>query len=205
MKNRYTNNSISRLCDFENFINLTKKNLRLIEFGVGSGKTLEEISLKYPNITVTGLDINPPKHVKKYPIFKADFDNFSINETRADLKKIDIFLFLDILEHLTKPYEFLNQIISNSKNGAKFIITSPNFASIRMFYAWIKGSMPINNFGYFDKTHLHWLSPYDDFLNTISPKKIKRYYIFSKKPFFRLLQKIYPSRFCSQFFVIITK
>jgi hypothetical protein len=205
MKNRYLNHSNSRLSDFEHYINFTRKPLQLVEFGVGSGKTLEEISLKYPKTKVAGFDINPPKHLKKYTIFKADLEKLPIKKLSVYLKKTDIFLLLDILEHLSKPYDFLTQIIKHSKKGSQFIITSPNFASIRMFVAWMKGSMPSEDFGYFDKTHLHWLSPHDDFFNAISFTKVKRSYVFSKKPLFRYLQKIWPRRLCSQFLVVITR
>jgi hypothetical protein len=205
MKNRYLNHSNSRLSDFEHFINFTRKPLQLVEFGVGSGKTLAEISLKYPKIKIAGFDINPPKHLKKYTVFEVDLEKFPIKIMSAQLKKTDIFLLLDILEHLSRPYDFLSQIIKHSRKGSQFIITSPNFASIRMFVAWIKGYMPSENFGYFDKTHLHWLSPQDDFFNAISFTKVNRSYVFSKKPLFRYLQKIWPRRLCSQFLVVITR
>lgn len=205
MKNRYIYHSNSRLSDFEHLINFTCKPFQLIEFGVGSGKTLEEISFKYPENIIYGFDINPPKHLKKIVIFKVDLEKFPLQKMSARLKKTDIFLFLDILEHLTDPYKFLSQIINQSKRGSQFIITSPNFASIRMLNAWINSSMPSQNFGYFDKTHLRWLSPHDHFFNAIPLKKIIRSYVFSKKPFLRYLQKIFPNRLCSQFLIVLTK
>jgi len=171
MKNRYINHSNSRLSDFENYVNFTRKPLQLVEFVVGSGKTLEEIFLKYPKTVIAGFDINPPKHLKKFAIFKADLERFPIKEMSVRLRKTDIFLLLDILEHLSKPYELLSQVMNHSKTGSQFIITSPNFASMRMLVSWAKGSMPSDDFGYFDKTHLHWLSPHDHFFKTISPKK----------------------------------
>ena len=203
--NRYSNHSDSRLGDFHEWLDLNEKSLSIIEFGVGSGKTLNEIHDRYPKSKLVGFDINPPALSNQIKLIRADLNLLELGDYHQDISNADVFLFLDILEHLNDPFRIISEILLRSKPGSKIIISSPNFASVRMLIAWLQGRMPLNEFGYFDRTHLHWLSHKDEFFKGLRVDQIIRSYVFSKKPIFRFLQKLMPSRLCTQFLAVIVK
>lgn len=205
-RNKYLHNSDNRVCDFINFLPKNSKNLTAIEFGPGSGRTLIGLLRLFPKAKLYGFD-NKPAKLKSIKIFKVDLDTFPILRFSQLFKKTDIFIFLDVLEHLYSPETFLSSVYINSNKGSLFIISCPNFASIRMLNAWLFGEIPKNDFGFFDKTHLHWFSvnSFSHFFKQESCSSVVCEYIFSKNKFYASLQKLLPNRLCSQFILIAKK
>lgn len=201
-KNKYEKFSENRLTDFLDIIE-KKKSLTFVEFGSGSGLTLKGIKKKYPNSKVYGFDIHPAKNIHR--IFKEDLNQFKFIKYQKILKKTDYFLLLDVLEHLNDPMDFLKNLTKHTKKNAVIVISCPNFLSLRMFFAWIKGKLPKEHHGYFDESHLHWFSPsnFYDFFRRININNLTLRYLFSKKYSKKLLQKIYPMRLCSQFIFVV--
>ncbi len=160
---------------------------------------------RYPNSKLVGFDINPPALSNKIKLIRADLNMLELGDYHQDISDADVFLFLDILEHLNEPFKIISDVLLDAKPGSRIIISSPNFASVRMLIAWLQGRMPLKEFGYFDRTHLHWLSHEDEFFKSLAVKQIIRSYVFSKKPFLKILQKLMPNRLCTQFLAIIVK
>lgn len=202
-KNKYEKFSGNRLSDFSEFIEEKKEGLTFVEFGIGSGMTLTAIKKKYHNSKVYGFDIDPT--IKNFKIIKENLNYFKFSKYRKILEKTDYFLFLDVLEHLNDPIVFLKNLKKYTKKNATIIISCPNFSSLRMFCAWIKGSLPKEHHGYFDESHLHWFSPtnFHTFFNESGKNKSLSRYLFSKNILKKLVQKIYPRRLCSQFIFIV--
>jgi hypothetical protein len=132
--------------------------------------------------------------------------NGTLLEIQELLKKSDLVLLLDVLEHLHKPEQFLERLSQTIKPGVQLIITVPNASSVRMLYAWLKKDFPRNDIGYFDRTHCSWFttrSLSNIALSKFNHKKIG--YIYSKKLVIKILQKAFPARLASQFFILLTK
>ena len=115
-------------------------------------------------------------------------------------------MLLDVLEHLHDPELFLKKLNKNIKTGSQILITVPNASSVRLLFAWLEKDFPREKIGYFDKTHRSWFTKKTISNMTLTDFKINKFgYIFSKKKIIKILQKIFPSRLTSQFFILITK
>ena len=135
-----------------------------------------------------------------FEAYQCDMNDFDFESYESVIKKADIFLILDVLEHLIDPWSFLEKLLHYSKNGSSIIITCPNFRSIRFLLAYFRGELPLKEFGFFDKTHIRWLTP-QSLTKRINSKNYdhSHRYLKSKKMNLKLLQYFWPSRFCSQF------
>ena len=205
MKNRYIEISKSRLSQFEDLIPWEKIK-QIIEFGSSYGDTLEEIGIKNKIKKLIGFDLQKPQS-SKIIFFKEDLNQINLKKYSKQLKTGDLFLFLDTLEHLINPIEFLKTLSSFQKKGSHLIISCPNFKSIRMLIAYIKGQLPKEKYGYFDETHLHWFTEeqLENILikNGFKIRKIK--FIYSKNKLLNLIQKLFPSRLTIQFMIVAEK
>jgi len=202
MKNRYIEISKSRLPQFEGHIGWKKIN-QVIEFGSSYGDTLEDIGINKKIKTLVGFDLQKPQN-KKIKFFKEDLNQINLKRYSRHIKNGDLFLFLDTLEHLLDPISFIKNLSSLQKKGSYLVISCPNFKSIRMFFAYIKGQLPKEKYGYFDETHLHWFTEVQlkNILinNGFKIKKIK--FIYSKNKLLNIVQKFLPSRLTIQFLIV---
>jgi hypothetical protein len=205
MKNRYIEISKSRLSQFEEQIPWRKIN-QVIEFGSSYGDTLEDIGIKNKIKNLIGFDLQKPQS-SKITFYKEDLNQINLKKYNKQLKDGDLFLFLDTLEHLLNPIGFIKHLTSIQKKGSYLVISCPNFKSIRMLFAYIKGQLPKKKYGYFDETHLHWFTEVQlkNILmdNGLKIKKIK--FIYSKNKLLNLIQKLFPSRLTIQFLIVAEK
>lgn len=203
MQNKYLNISPSR-------VDLIIKNLgeeivgrSVIEFGAASGETLRDLHFDY-RCKVQNYDILPvDMGFCKSSYFNLDELNFETIE--SNLLSSDVVLFLDVLEHVKHPKEVIETILDINPRVTIFIV-SPNFASVRMLIAWIQGCLPERPNGFYDKTHIKWLSA-TWLSNNLDVQKysIKSFQVFSKKPHLKFLQLMLPHRLCSQFGAVIRR
>jgi len=205
MKNRYIEISKSRLSQFEEQIPWGEIN-RVIEFGSSYGDTLESIGIKNNIKKLIGFDQQKPQS-SKITFYKEDLNQIKLKKYNKQLKDGDLFLFLDTLEHLLNPVEFVKNLSSIQKKGSYLIISCPNFKSIRMLFAYIKGQLPKEKYGYFDETHLHWFTEVQlkNILQDLGYHIDKIKFIYSKNKLLRLVQKIFPSRLTIQFLIVAKK
>ncbi len=205
MKNRYIEISKSRLPQFEGHIDWKKIN-HVIEFGSSYGDTLEDIGIKKKIKNLIGFDLQEPQS-KKIRFFKENLNQINIKKYSNHLNNGDLFLFLDTLEHLLNPIGFIKNLAFFQKKGSYLVVSCPNFKSIRMLIAFIKGQLPKEKYGYFDETHLHWFTEVQlkNILmdNGFKIKKIK--FIYSKNKLLKFIQKFLPSRLTIQFLIVAEK
>ena len=197
--NRYKEYSPSRYELISSEITgLPEKGL-VIEFGCASGETLKELASFHKKVEVVGFDLELVQNLN-FEAYQCDMNDFDFESYESVIKKADIFLILDVLEHLIDPWSFLEKLLHYSKNGSSIIITCPNFRSIRFLLAYFRGELPLKEFGFFDKTHIRWLTP-QSLTKRINSKNYdhSHRYLKSKKMNLKLLQYFWPSRFCSQF------
>ena len=201
--NRYSDNSPSRYKLIEpELVNLPKEGV-VAEFGCASGETLNEIRSVRTDVRAIGFDLALLKDLK-FEAYQCDMNDFNFEGYKHILENVDIFLMLDVLEHLNNPWRFLEECILHSKTGASIIITCPNFRSLRLLKAYLKGEMPLDEFGFFDKTHLRWLTPESLTKGIESTNYYHNFrYLKSGKLTFKIIQSIWPSRLCSQFLLTL--
>lgn len=202
--NRYAHVSPSRFDTIKELIAPIESNTSIVEFGCGSGMTLLDIKTRFPKTDVIGFDLHPVTN-PDVAVVKSDLNNFDFAEHSATLRGTDVFLLLDVLEHLIDPWLFLNRLISTASIGSRIIIVCPNFASVRLLSAYCSGEMPSDEFGFFDKTHLRWLTA-SSLLKGLDSRdlSVSSSFIKSSKPTFKFIQGIWPSRLCSQFILKLT-
>ena len=175
----------------------------MVEFGSSYGETLEDIGVKNKIKNLIGFDLQEPQS-SKITFYKEDLNRINLNKYNKQLKDGDLFLFLDTLEHLLNPIDLIKNLASIQKKGSYLVISCPNFKSIRMFFAYIKGQLPKEKYGYFDETHLHWFTEVQlkNILinNGLKIKKIK--FIYSKNKLLHFIQRFIPSRLTIQFLIV---
>ena len=205
MKNRYIEISKSRLSQFEDQIDWKKIN-QVIEFGSSYGDTLEDIGINKTIKNLIGFDLQEPEG-KKITFFNEDLNQINLKKYSKEFQNGDLFLFLDTLEHLLNPIRFIKNLRSYQKKGTYLVISCPNFKSIRMLIAYLKGQLPKDRYGYFDETHLHWFTEVQlkNILQDLGYKIKKIKFIYSKNKLINLVQKIFPSRLTIQFLIVAEK
>ena len=205
IQDRYIEISKSRLNQFEDQIPWEKIN-QVIEFGSSYGDTLESIGIKNKVKNLIGFDLQKPQS-SKISFYKEDLNQINLKKYNKQLKNGDLFLFLDTLEHLLDPMSFIKNLAAFQKKGSHLVVSCPNFKSIRMLIAFIKGQLPKEKYGYFDETHLHWFTEVQlkNILmdNGFKIKKIK--FIYSKNKLLKIIQKFLPSRLTIQFLIVAEK
>ena len=208
MKNKYLDISPSRK---SLIIKLINKRLSIydsfIEFGYASGNTLKDIKKDYPKKNYLGidLDLHPLEDIST---IKKDLNNFNFSLLNKYFQDKSCYILFDVLEHLNDPWKFLKNLTKEISKESIILISCPNFKSIRFLIAYFKGEIPLNDSGFFDRTHIRWMTSESLIKNTeleLTNFKIKSGYIYSEKIFFKIFQKILPSRFCSQFTLKIIK
>ncbi|SCB08486.1 Methyltransferase domain-containing protein [Bradyrhizobium shewense] len=133
---------------------LPKQCSSILEVGAGAGATLRWLKGYYPNAETTGVEINPAlsdelgRNVDRAIIG-------SVDEIIVQLKKYDLILLLDVLEHLPDPSATLQSLAKTLNPGGRVIISVPNIAHFSV-------SLPLllhrrfdyQEAGILDRTHL---------------------------------------------------
>jgi 2-polyprenyl-3-methyl-5-hydroxy-6-metoxy-1,4-benzoquinol methylase len=136
-----------------------KKNLKILEVGGGSGKTL--VYMKQIRIASS---------IHLYEIIdvvddKSYFDSIEIgNVENKDFPKnmFDVIIFADVLEHMIDPTGVIKKAKEALKKGGQIICSIPNIRHFSAIYKiFIKGSFRYAESGLFDKTHLRFFCKSD--------------------------------------------
>jgi len=131
-------------------INNVPANSRVLDIGGGQGRIARE--LKKKGCFVAGIDKNPLAFSENYDLFyqrNLDFIGFDFS-----LKEYDHVLLLDIIEHLSFPEHFLDQLrLRFGMNQPKIIITVPNIGFFINRLQLLIGNFNYGKEGVLDKTH----------------------------------------------------
>jgi SAM-dependent methyltransferase len=114
---------------------------RVLDIGCGPGAFARE--LKKRGCRVTGMDQHPPAE-------QQAFEDFQVWDGRpdiaVDLGRFDFVLLLDIIEHLTHPEAFLDDLRAGVAAGQpppKLVVTSGNVG-----FCVVRGQLLLGNFNY---------------------------------------------------------
>lgn len=106
-----------------NILNEFKITLKSVcEIGCGTGDVLVHLKQFYPNCEFTGYDISP--QVKQFwEEHKADGIHFQCGDfLELDKQNYDCILLLDVIEHLSNPFHFLDAV---QKKAQYFVFHFP--------------------------------------------------------------------------------
>lgn len=119
---------------------------------IGGGQGLLALELKKKECYVTGIDqceLQNQENFDEY--FQKDIDSASLD---FDFSKYDTILMLDIIEHLSNPEEFLDNLrMRAGLNQPRMIVTSPNIAFWIIRVQLALGQFNYGKQGILDKTH----------------------------------------------------
>jgi SAM-dependent methyltransferase len=94
----------------------------ICEVGCGTGAVLAHLRSYFPNARLSGWDVSPQAadFWHRYSKEGIAFTNGDFNEENRD--HYDLVLMLDVIEHLTNPFEFLTQL---KRSGEHFMFHIP--------------------------------------------------------------------------------
>src|SRR5579875_1669118 len=100
----------------------------ILDVGSGDGFIANELSRKFPSAKIVAVDVNYDDEF----IIQNQKDNLHFFKNLNDVhtpQNIDVVLLMDILEHIEKPENLLNEIkqLNNISASTQFIITVPAF------------------------------------------------------------------------------
>jgi 2-polyprenyl-3-methyl-5-hydroxy-6-metoxy-1,4-benzoquinol methylase len=110
--------------------NLISKEDRVLEVGVGFGFFLE--ACRSDGIGISGVELNPSAakraREKGFEIFEENLGDLA---ERIGKDHFDVICSFQVLEHVSKPREFLEGMLRNLKVGGRLILSVPNAAVMR--------------------------------------------------------------------------
>lgn len=123
----YNSITAKRYINLLNRLELYRKNNAMLDIGCGEGQFLSVA--KRLNWQIRGVEIAPyaAQICKK---FNIEVDCRDLLEMDLSSDYYDIVTMFEVLEHLTKPREYLLKINSILRKGGILIVTTPNFNCI---------------------------------------------------------------------------
>lgn len=110
---------------YDNLIEKIKKlssGNRLLDYGCGGGRFLKEVSES--GFDLYGVEFNPDL-VELLKIKFPDIKFCSTDQFQTGSEKYDIIFMSNVLEHLTNPFEILEQLKNRLYPGGIFVIEGP--------------------------------------------------------------------------------
>lgn len=80
------------------------------------------------------------------------------NEDQLSRKQYDVLLLLDVLEHMTEPFDYLERILKFAKPGATVFVSVPNVAHWGVRLPLLFGFFEYTQRGLLDKSHYQFFN-----------------------------------------------
>ena len=146
-------------------INIIKDNSIVLDLGCNEGEITEYLAeqKKCKVIGVDNFKISENNKLGKYLVH-----DLNKNLPEINYEDIDYVIFLDVIEHLQNPEEFLKNLYDKTSNNekVKIIISTPNISFIVMRFMLLFGYFNYGKRGILDKTHTR-LFTFDSFKKMI--------------------------------------
>ncbi len=131
---------------------------RILDVGAGVGATSRWLKARYPNAHTVALEGN----AALLDELRQNVDEPYIVDLNADLPSVgapDLILFLDVLEHLLRPFEVLARLTQSMSTHGTVIVSLPNVAhlsvSVPLFF---RGEFEYKDAGILDRTHVRFFT-----------------------------------------------
>ena len=152
-------------------INIIKDNSIVLDLGCNEGEITEYLAeqKKCKVIGVDNFNISENNKLGKYLVH-----DLNKNLPEINYEDIDYVIFLDVIEHLQNPEEFLKNLYDKTSNNekVKIIISTPNISFIVMRFMLLFGYFNYGKRGILDKTHTR-LFTFDSFKKIIEDSNFK--------------------------------
>ncbi|HZS55737.1 MAG TPA: class I SAM-dependent methyltransferase [Bryobacteraceae bacterium] len=131
---------------------------RICEIGCGTGKTLAGIKRKYQASLAIGFDI----HEQSIATARTRLDRAEVIDIEAiDLPEyvhdVDVFLCLDVLEHLRDPWSVIKALHARLRRGGCIVASIPNVRHYSVSFGLLfAGQWDLKDAGLLDRTHLRF-------------------------------------------------
>lgn len=135
---------------------LPKNASNILEIGAASGQTLRWIKTIYPNAQTTGVEIN---HAVASELSRnVDVAIIGgIDECLPQLKKYDLILMLDVLEHLVDSASVLQSVRALLQPGGHVVVSVPNLAHLSVAVPLLfRRQFDYQDAGILDRTHVRF-------------------------------------------------
>lgn len=106
------------------------KDLNILDVGCGGG--ILSIPLARLGANVTGIDAGAENikeaesKAQENQSLKVNFENILLEEFTNEMKKFDIVICLEVLEHIENPGEFIKLLSTSTKEGGVLIMSTIN-------------------------------------------------------------------------------
>lgn len=125
----YANSRITRLYwnhrDRRVLQYIAPRHKRIVDIGCGEGITLERMIKTFPGRQISGLDGSDENmeicRRHKLPVVRSD-----VYDLQLDSESVDCCLFLEVIEHLRRPGDAMNEIYRVLRAGGRAVIVFPN-------------------------------------------------------------------------------
>ncbi len=196
-------------------------NSKILDFGAGSGiigKKLQE----FGQSELYAVDLDLERRLALNKIY------LKCTSTLEELEEsnFDCIILLDILEHLTNPFEFLQELISHLNPSGIILISVPNITHWSMRLGLLFGFFEYTERGLLDKTHYNFfnkkraialakssqLLEFISYNASVSPAEFVLPEFLTQSSFYQFLDKLrlnlanlYPSLFAYQHLIKVQK
>jgi methionine biosynthesis protein MetW len=128
---------------------------RVLDVGCAGGHLAAELAAR--GCAVVGVELQgATARGRGLEVIEGSIDDPGV---RAQLDAgFDAVLCADVLEHLPRPEETLAFLVGRLRAGGRAIVSLPNAGHWTMRRAVLRGRFPQEDFGLFDRTHLHWFT-----------------------------------------------
>lgn len=136
---------------------------KILEIGCAGGATGKALKEKLPVQSYVGIDISEEaaaiaqKHLDKVIVANIEETDLSV-EHGLRLNDFDLLLALDVLEHLSNPWDILAELSSYVKPGGFVVASLPNVQNITIVQDLISGKWQYQDAGILDATHLRFFT-----------------------------------------------
>jgi len=131
---------------------------KVLDIGCGRGGVSREIRRRCLEAVVYGCDVHRDPNFDYDTVF-AGFSQVNLETDRIpfEIGDFDLILLLDVLEHLSRPQEVLEQLVVQARPGCQFLVSLPNFHYYSNLAAIIRsGRFAYTDDGILDRTHLRF-------------------------------------------------
>jgi SAM-dependent methyltransferase len=139
----------------ENINSIDKLDLKVLDFGCGSGRVLKNLGY---NANKYGVEVNPESIVEAQKNGVEILDENQLDEQYKNY--FDVIILSDVFEHLFDPMITLKKLVSSLKTEGKLIIVTGNSDSIR-FKRFIGGYWYFRIFSHLQMLnikHTEWIA-----------------------------------------------
>ena len=137
------------------------KRCAVVEFGARAGYLGRVLSENHANVVYSGFEPYPPIG-KLFCVFEESCETVFCSElSHCLISKADIFVYADVLEHLTDPWLHLKRLFRVAKPGAELVVSIPNFFHHSALSLISNGRFTYEEWGVLDLTHMRFFGLQD--------------------------------------------